>query len=425
MQLLVHAGLHGAGLIEISTPVLVGRYNGCLERLGIEPTKLDRFRIDGVGWSPEVAEEKENASYLCHGVANQMAVILTPDQRRAPIYHPFSSFERRMVDAFFSMFEVEIADITATNGIALTIDQGLTELVSPQDILLIDHVDLHAATDGILGEQARHQAALVDRFMNKKEAWFDPTLRAEIARSAAEVGDLRSRAIEMKEMSFGDLRSFYSIAFGGVFVIRTEPGLEDLLVVQDKDLLPPRTRAVKNMFWVSDPKLVHHLFDLGILTVNFEWFRDNPKDLDYKMECLAIDALASSEEGLDFGKLTAAQRKKMLVGIRNKVPDTYFELERLKRRLARGTLPDWQDLSRDALLVLMHPSGALEPWYREVVWRLICNLTQHDPLRLYVADKNTFFTHYQSWPASKRVWAVHTVSRLYRSHRGKAPKSKE
>ncbi|MBX4205353.1 MAG: hypothetical protein KW788_04195 [Candidatus Doudnabacteria bacterium] len=422
LDLLIKAGLYGAGLIEISTSVLVARYNRCLERLGIEPTKLTRFRIDGAGWSPEVAKEKGSNLYLSHGVPNQMVVILTPDQRRRPIYFKFNSFERRMIDTFFSRFEEQIADITSTNGIALAIDQGLTEVSSPQDLLLIDHVTLRASTDGSLTEQAQNQRQLVERFMNEKEAWFDPTLRASIIESAREVGDLRSRQVEIPEMQFDDLRSFYSVALGGVFVIRTEPGLDDLLIVQEKEALGTSKKVPKNMLWVFDPKLVDRLLESGLLDINFSWFRDNPKELDYKMECLAVDALASPDDGLDFGKLTAGQRKKMLLGIRNKMPSTYFELERLRRVLEKGTLPDREDLSREMVLTLMHPSGNLKSWYREVIWRIICRLTQYDPLRLYVADRSRFFTTYESWPVSKQVWATDIITRLYKPHRGIVPK---
>jgi hypothetical protein len=421
VELLIKAGLYGAGLVEISTSVLVDRYNGCLERLGIEPTKLTRFHIDGVGWSPEVAKEKGDNLYLSHGIPNQMAVILTPDQRKRPIYFKFNSFERRMIDTFFERFEAEIADITSTNGIALSIDQGLTELSSLQDLLLIDHVTLRASTNGDLTEQAQHQKQLIERFM-EGEAWFDPELRASIVQSAKAVGDLRSRQVEIPEMQFDDLRSFFSVALGGVFVIRTDPGIDDLLVVQEKEALGAGKRIPKNMLWISDPKLVDRLLDTGLLDINFEWFRENPKDLDYKMECLAVDALASTDDGIDFGKLTPILRKKMLVGIRNKMPSTYFELERLKKMLEqKAALPDREDLSRETLLTLIHPSGNLKPWYREVIWQIICRLTQYDPLRLYIADRNRFFAAYETWPASKQAWATNLIKRLYKPHRGGVP----
>ena len=51
------AGLFGAGLVPVSGS-LARRYNGCLELLGIAPTVLERFHVDGLGWSPEIAKRK-------------------------------------------------------------------------------------------------------------------------------------------------------------------------------------------------------------------------------------------------------------------------------------------------------------------------------------------------------------------------------
>ena len=59
MQKLKNANLYRSELIKISGE-LVDRYNACLEKLALTPTKLKTFFIDGIGWSPEVAEEKKD-----------------------------------------------------------------------------------------------------------------------------------------------------------------------------------------------------------------------------------------------------------------------------------------------------------------------------------------------------------------------------
>ena len=69
MQKLKAANLYQSELIPISGK-LVERYNQCLLKLGFEPTKLKSFSIDGIGWSPEIAEEKKELHYLNHGEAN-------------------------------------------------------------------------------------------------------------------------------------------------------------------------------------------------------------------------------------------------------------------------------------------------------------------------------------------------------------------
>ena len=66
------------------------RYNECLTDIGIEPTKLKKFHIDGWGWSPEVAKEKDDRFYLSHGIANPFAIIVSPEQKRLPALYALS-----------------------------------------------------------------------------------------------------------------------------------------------------------------------------------------------------------------------------------------------------------------------------------------------------------------------------------------------
>ena len=63
MQKLKEANLYRSELIPISGK-LVERYNRCLEQLGFKKTKLKTFSIDGLGWSPEIAEEKNDQSFF-------------------------------------------------------------------------------------------------------------------------------------------------------------------------------------------------------------------------------------------------------------------------------------------------------------------------------------------------------------------------
>ena len=63
MKKLKAANLYRGELIPISGK-LVTRYNQCLTKLGFTKTKLKTFSIDGIGWSPEIAEEKGEIHYL-------------------------------------------------------------------------------------------------------------------------------------------------------------------------------------------------------------------------------------------------------------------------------------------------------------------------------------------------------------------------
>src|SRR5664279_847084 len=105
MERLIRTGLFGAGLVPVKTPQLVARYNNALEELGLSPTRLEAFDVDGIGWSWQVAQEKGDSFYLCAGPSNPMGVVISPDQRGQPLYFPYNSYDRDMVDAYFARNE--------------------------------------------------------------------------------------------------------------------------------------------------------------------------------------------------------------------------------------------------------------------------------------------------------------------------------
>ncbi|HMC01497.1 MAG TPA: DUF6638 family protein, partial [Flavobacteriaceae bacterium] len=100
MDKLKEANLYRSELIPVSGK-LVERYNQCLKTLGFKPTKLKSFSIDGIGWSPEIAEEKKEIYYLNNGEANAHGIIITPLQNNKPVYTPFHTFDREVMKFVF------------------------------------------------------------------------------------------------------------------------------------------------------------------------------------------------------------------------------------------------------------------------------------------------------------------------------------
>ena len=134
MDKLIKANLYRSESISISGK-LVERYNKCLLKLGFTKTKLKKFTIDGLGWSPEIAEEKGEKFYLNNGEANTHAIIITPKQKGLPVYNPFHSFDAELMKAVFKKHEKTINDITRDSAICIDFDQKIDVFYEPLDVL--------------------------------------------------------------------------------------------------------------------------------------------------------------------------------------------------------------------------------------------------------------------------------------------------
>ena len=142
MQKLKQANLYRSELIPVSGK-LVERYNKCLVKLGFTPTKLTSFFIDGVGYSPEIAEEKGSTMYLNNGEANPHAIIISPLQKGKPVYSPFHSFDKEMMQQVFRIHGDKINDITRDSAICLDFDQNIDAFYEPLDVLKYDKVSIN------------------------------------------------------------------------------------------------------------------------------------------------------------------------------------------------------------------------------------------------------------------------------------------
>ena len=414
MKRLERLKLYGEGLVPVATPALVARYNETLEELGLEATRLERFHIDGLGWSPEIAEERGRRYYLSHGMANPLAVIVTPDQRHKPVYTPFTSYDRRLMATYFERFLPEIADVTRDTAIWLDFDRQLSRFNSPCDLLLVPYVKVRSHA-GRLTEAGVEQQTLAERFQGEESAWFDPELRQRILDSAQRHGDLRFRRLVIPDLRYDEVQSFYTGLFNGLFVIRDLPHRDHLLILQDDETGKAHEDCSRDIWSLSHRTLPLCLFDEKVIDLDMTWYRQHPDALREKLEYLALDAICDADPEVDFAGLTLPQRQQRLTALAGGVPDVYFELERLIVQLD-STSPDPHDLSSELRSILWHPHGrfAAGTIENDLIWQLLCRLSPLDVMRLYIVDKESFFAAYRSWPESKKRWTAQRIADRYR-----------
>lgn len=217
MQKLKEANLYQSELIPVSGK-LVDRYNNCLMKLGFTKTKLISFSIDGIGWSPEIAEEKGDLHYLNNGEANPHCIIITPLQKGLPVYVPFHSFDRELMKQVFKVHGDSINDITRDCAICLDFDQKIDVFYDALDILKYKEIVISFRLLDDLNEAQKEQLELVDYF-KKNNNFINEDIHKQLLNSGKKYGDLRNRSLELEEIRY-PVNSFYTKAFGGVYLLK-------------------------------------------------------------------------------------------------------------------------------------------------------------------------------------------------------------
>jgi hypothetical protein len=391
--------LFGRDLLELSSDSVVARYNGALEGLGLEPTELPNFRIDGRGWSPEIAVERGDVHYLSHGPANPLGVVVSPDQAGRPLYAPIHSFEGPLMRDYHTRFRDEIAELTRTSAIALDLEQELGRYSDPTDLLLVQDVTVRSYA-GPLSRAAAEQRALVERFDSGE--WFDPALRRELLTSARDHGDLRFRALTVPAMPFATVRNLYADVFGGVFVLRAPESGNEYLILQSEGVY--REGGLRDSMWLYDPELPEQLVAAGFVELTLSVDPNELARLRTLQEALTIDLLSDADPDAELEDLRGPQRKRRLRPLDGPDVERLYQLEALITRLEQGQIPDPELFSPGLTRLLLRPERRLDPAQRAVVAQLLLRLESGDVRALYRHDRAHFYQRYAAWGQAKRSW---------------------
>lgn len=406
MKLLTKSGLYGKGLVPISLPPMVERYNLALEAIGMQRTSLKKFNIDGWGWSPEIAEEFGDENYLTQGMANPNIIILTPEQKNASIYFPSYSFDHEIHQLIFQSADKHIQDITVSDCLYINVDQGIDMYLSPTDLLDVDHVVLRFHTPSKTMEAARYQHKLVQQFKKDDEAFLNRDFHRDIIGSFKEHGDMRYLNLDIKDLSYSNVTSFYCSLFGGVFVLRDTVSTVPLVVYNKKQ------QEISSDFYKSfqthDEELLHTLIEEGLIELSMAYYQENPDRLDRIYQYLLLKEFCKIDKDIgvpishtDFRKLSAALVKKQ------KITPQIYELQKVKSAFAKGDISILDRISVDTKKLLYHPHTRFDSSYIvKVLWQLLNHISSSDIEKLYEFDKPFFYTCYKDFPKVMKQWSI-------------------
>ena len=408
MQKLKQANLYRSELIPISGK-LVERYNKCLVKLGFTPTKLTAFSIDGKGWSPEIAEEKKTIHYLNNGEANMHAIIISSLQKGKPVYVPFHTFDREMMQYVYGTHEAKINNITRDSAICLDFDQNIDAFYEPLDVLKYKDVNINFHLIDNLDNVKKEQLALVHKFKQGNN-FIDETIHAELLESAKKYGDLRARDLDLHELQF-TTNSFYTKAFGGVYILRDF--IKTIVVFEDKkwhkEAIKDSTHDVL-IYHISQPELMDKLRDHIIIEC----------DLDIEVKTERYDRIKkfvfaetiknpqhSIRDVLNDKVLIKSYLNKLSIDDRKRVMSVERYLEKLEVS-NEFKIADIVDLK--FFEALHKPHSSLDPKHQDLIWKLLINVSAKDVLFLYWYDKEQFYKTYDTLEDSLKEWVIQEIS---------------
>ena len=406
MMRLVKAGLMFGNLYEVSSPALVERYNRALEHLTGKRTELTEFHIDIVGASPEIAHELGDELYLNPHGANQMFILLSTDQKTAPLLNNQFSTSRSILRQYIEENEDQLFALTAREAVAGELMNSVFKLGEPADLLDINRIEITADTTQAHVAEAEELSGQIDRFMSDEDAWWDDVLIAEMIELAKRTGNIQRNPVKLDSKVYTQ-GNYFTSHFGGVYVFRDanvptiiarEP-IEDLDNTDIEQVLSFEDREdIAN--WLRDESLSQLIVQRPS--------EDSALIIRQKMDFIVVST--AGHEGHDLSGLSRQNMRTLERRYANQLPPEFTGLMEVWRWASLGGRVPRLGPAHPAFFYALRGSQTKD---RDLVNMLLSDLSRLDFRQLFICHKSLFYETYQNWSEPKKDFVVRFLEQEY------------
>ena len=406
MNRLIKSGLMFGNLIHVDSPSLVERYNRALKHLTGKETALTDFYIDISGYSPEIGHELGDPLYLNHKGVNRQFILLTTEQKSAPLLDAKFSTSRGILRQFIVENEPALFALTARDAVAGELVNSVYDLSDPKRLFDIRKITVEADTTNGRIRRAQELDEKVSKFLNEEDAWFDDVLIAEMIGLAGETGDIVRNPVKLKHMEF-EQRNFWTAHFGGLYLFQ-DLELPGLVSVGDKTALG--ALPMEYVYDLTDRNRIASFLDLNGLVEPIVKARgiDAGAVLRQKMDFLLVDALAG--EGVELAGRSRAEMRRLARTHAGKLPEEFHALAALVNWAEAGGA--WPTITAEDP-AYFYTLRAADHKDADLVNMLLSELAPKDFRQLFMCHKELFYRRYERWSETKKDYAVKYLTEEY------------
>ena len=406
MMRLVRRGLMFGNLFEVRSPTLVDRYNRALEHLTGKQTKLTEFHLDISGYSPEIGDELEDRLYLNPNGCNRQFILLSTDQKTAPLLNARFSTSRSILRRFIDENEAQLFALSARDAVAGELVNSIFSVEMPGDLMALSDIEVEADTTESHVEDGRELRGMIDRFMTEDDAWWDDVLTADMIELSKRTGDIIRNPVVFTNNVYRQ-GSFYTEHFGGVYVFRDQDesamisvnGFEEKPEV-DVDHIMDFSQRNDIATFLSAHDLVEPITGARHL--------DIAAILRQKLDFIIIDTAAGAGEDLE--DLSRRDVRNLARKHLKSLPPEFEGLYQLWR-WASGQ-GKWPRISSE------HPAyfytlRSADHADKDLVNMLLAQLAPLDVRQLFICHKQAFYDAYLGWLEGKKEFVAEFLAKEY------------
>ncbi|MEJ1999477.1 MAG: hypothetical protein P8X76_15475 [Maritimibacter sp.] len=411
MKRLIQRGLMFGNLIRVDSPALVERYNRALKRLTGKTTALSEFHIDISGYYNEVGEELGDHLYLNPNGVNRLFILLSMEQKKAPLLNAQFSTSRGILVRFIEENEAKLFALTAQDAVAGELDNSVFEASTPARLFDIRKITVVADTTQSHVANARLLASKIEDFQARDDAWYDDKLISEMIALAKQTGDVTRNPIDLDRPSY-EQGNFWTALFGGLYVFRDvdEPMAISADPGRDLGTLPIHSLDI------SMRNRIAAFLDRNNLVEQIIKARgvDGAAILRQKMDFILVDTATTL--GVKINGFDPRSLHRLAQQLGSALPDEFLKLNALIRWALNGG--NWPRIASDNPAYFYTLRARPDLPDRDLINQLLAELSPLDARQLFICHKPAFYAAYSGWAEEKKEFVADFLQHDYMS--GKA-----
>ncbi|SFR58824.1 DUF6638 family protein [Litoreibacter janthinus] len=408
MMRLIEKGLMYGNLFHVNGQAMADRYNRALKHLTGKETTLTDFHVDISGYAPEVGEELEDHLYLNPQGCNRQFILLSTEQKSAPLLEAKFSTSRGILRQFITSNEAQLFALTARDAIAGELVNSVYSVTKPSHLFDIRKIRVEADTTSGVVSDAGKLDSMITEFRSRDDAWWDDVLIADMIKLAHKTGDVTRVPIRLGHTEY-EQGNFWTSHFGGLYAFR-DVEKPAVISVSDEDLgnlpvgkgggaigLHERTKIAK---FLEDNDLVEPIVKArGVDAVAI---------LRQKLDFIIVDVAATMEA--DLNRLRRQDLRSLARRYSELLPVEFHTLAKLLRWAEGGGA--WPRISSNdpAYFYTLRSKPHAD---RDLVNMLLAELSMLDVRQLFICHKELFYSRYRTWPDQKKAFVADFLAREY------------
>lgn len=406
MMRLIEKGLMYGNLFHVNSAALAERYNRALKHLTGKETKLTDFHIDISGYAPEIGDELGDHLYLNPNGCNRQFILLSTEQKTAPLLEAKFSTSRGILRQFIDVNEAQLFALTARDAVAGELVNSVYSVSKAAHLYDIRIIRVEADTTAGVVSEANRLQGMIEEFHEREDAWWDDVLIADMITLAKTTGDVTRVPIALDQTEY-EQKNFWTSHFGGLYAFRDMEHPATLAVGGSSKLGKLPTDTVISL---EDRNKVAAFLERNELVEPIVKARgvDAVAILRQKLDFIIVDVAATMEA--DLTRLRRQDLRHLARRYAELLPPEFHTLNQLLRWAEGGGR--WPKITSEnpayfyTLRATDHPD-------RDLVNMLLSELSPLDVRQLFICHKELFYALYRGWPEQKKAFVADFLEREY------------